>query len=73
MAEEREETVRRAARQAAIPLPEERVAALAQALAFLRPGLEALARLELGEREPAFAFRALAKNIEAVTGRGDAS
>ena len=62
MADDPEETVRRAARQAGIPLPEERVADLAQTLALVSGSAEALASLDLGEREPAFVLPP-AKNI----------
>lgn len=56
MADEPKEMARGAAHQAGIPLPEERVEPLAQAMASLRQGIEALANLDLAERGPAFAF-----------------
>ena len=61
MPEDPKETVRSAAQQASLPLPEERVEALAQNLPFLRAGVESLAQLDLGQREPAFIFRPKAR------------
>ena len=57
MQDDPRETVRRLATLAGMPLPEERIAAMALALPFLQAGFAALAAVDYGEAEPAGRFR----------------
>ncbi len=51
------ETIRRLATLARMPLPEDRIAALALALPFVQAGVAALSAVDYGEAEPASRFR----------------
>ncbi|MBI1886055.1 MAG: hypothetical protein HYS09_07080 [Chloroflexi bacterium] len=55
--EDPEATVRRLTQLAGLAVPEERLSSLAALLPLVQQGTETLARLDLGEREPAPLFR----------------
>jgi hypothetical protein len=57
MQDDPQETIRRLATLAGMPLPDERIAALALALPFVQVGVAALAVVDYGEVEPAGRFR----------------
>ena len=57
MQDDPREAVRRLAALAGMTLPEERIAALVPALAFVEAGLAALAGVDYREAEPAGRFR----------------
>ena len=57
MQDDSRETIRRLATLTGMPLPEERIAALALALPFVQTGFAALAAVDYGEVEPAGRFR----------------
>ena len=57
MQDDPRETVRRLAALVGIPMPQERIAALALTLPFIQAGVAALSGLDYREAEPAGQFR----------------
>ncbi len=57
MQDDPRDTIRRLAALAGMPLPEERIAALAATLPFVQAGIAALAGVDYREAEPAARFR----------------
>ena len=57
MQDDHRDTIRRLAALAGVPLPEERIAALATILPFVQAGTAALNGVDYREAEPAACFR----------------